>query len=418
MQQAKSRILQIASIPLLAVAFLFLSSKTLTTRDGQAPRDTSAWKQKNLLITYCCSPPAQDQYFKMIAGDHFNLIPTSEEGLPLATKYNIKVLLQHGLFSTSTLHSPAKLKHLDALIKRVKDDPALDGYYIFDEPTEADFPELAKLVSHIKAQDPRHFCFINLLPLFGVKATTLKDPALAYRDYINSYIKQFKPDLLSYDYYNFLRNQKSPVGGLYFVHLRLIRDCAQKADIPFMNIIQASNFLERDWTLPTPAQLRWQVYTTLAYGGRGLSYFLYWGPKAHGGLYQDGKETPLADVVGELNQEMSALSPTLMSMDSLYVFQTAPFPPGAVGPPSDCPVQVTSPGEFVVGVFGEGDKEKAFMIVNRDYSKSVTAKVKVLGTEAIEEFQRRDGSWKCLSPDLEGEFSINLGPGDGKLFQF
>ena len=40
--------------------------------------------------------------------------------------------------------------------------------------------------------------------------------------------------------------------------------------------------------------MRWLVYTTLAYGGKGISYFLYWGPKAYGGLYQDGVRTPLA----------------------------------------------------------------------------------------------------------------------------
>ncbi len=308
------------------------------------------------MITYCCSPPPEEEHVKTVAAEGYNLMPTSEEALPFASKYNIKLLLQHGLFSTAILKSPEQLKQLDLLIKRVKDHPALDGYYIYDEPQESDFPALAKLVSRIKAQDPHHFCFINLLPLFGVHAKSIMDPSRLYKNYINEYIKQFKPDLLSYDYYPFLKGEKSPSNSLFFMQLRLVRECAQKAKLPFMNIIQASNFVEKDWALPTPEELRWQVYSTLAYGGRGVSYFLYWGPKAQGGLYQDGKKTPLADAAASLNREMSALSATLMSFDSLYVFHTAPLPPGAFGAPSECPVQITSPGEFVVGVFGRQSK--------------------------------------------------------------
>ncbi len=354
---------------------------------------------------------------KTVAGECYNLMPTSEEALPFASKYNIKILLQHGLFSTETLKSPEKLEQLDALIKRMKDHPALDGYYIFDEPQESDFPALAKLVSRIKAQDPHHFCFINLLPIFGVKAKSVMDPSRLYKNYINAYIKEFKPDLLSYDYYPFLKVEKSPVNSLYFIQLRLVRECAQKAKLPFMNIIQASKFMG-DWNLPTPDELRWQVYTTLAYGGRGINYFLYWGPKSQGGMYQGGRKIPLADAAATLNREMKAMSSTLMSMDSLYVFHTAPFPPSTFGAPAECPIQVTSPGEYVVGVFGKGSKEQAFMIVNRNYSKAATAHVKVLGAEAISEFQRAGSTWKTISPDQGGEFVIPLNPGDGRLFRF
>jgi 2-isopropylmalate synthase len=49
------------------------------------------------------------------------------------------------------------------------------------------------------------------------------------------------------------------------------------------NIIEAS-IIEPSWRLVNKNELRFLVYTTLAYGGRGISYFLYWGPKSYGGL--------------------------------------------------------------------------------------------------------------------------------------
>jgi hypothetical protein len=342
----------------------------------------------------------------------------SEEALPFAQKYGVKVLLQSGLLSTRTLQSPRDLEQLDLLIERVKDHQSMDGYYIYDEPQEAHFAELSKLVKHIKSRDPHHFCFVNLLPIFGVQSKKLKDPSLIYKDYVKEYIRQFAPDLLSYDYYPFLNNQKSPVANLFFIHLRLMRECAQKAHLPFMNIIQSSDFLKNDWNMPTAAQLRWQVYNTLAYGGRGISYFLYWGPKAQGGMYQDGEKTPLVDAAANLNREMKALSPTLMANDSLYVFHSDPRPAGALGAPLGCPLQITSPGQFAIGVFGDGNKERAFMIVNEDFEKPAVARIKVSGSEAVSEVTRTNANLRTVTRNQNGEFEIFLEAGDGRLFRF
>lgn len=418
LRHPEARIILFLSVVPLLLAFLFLGSKTYNKFGSLDAKHRTGWSQKDLIITYSCSPPPEEPYVKAIADQGYNLLPIAEDALPFAEKYNVKVLLQHGLFNVKTMESPIELEQLNALIDRVKDNPALEGYYIFDEPQEVEFPKLAKLARHIKARDPHHFCFVNLLPIFGVRTKKIKDPSLIYKDYINEYIRQFKPDLLSYDYYTFVKYSNSPAAGLYFIHLRLMRECARKAELPFMNIIQASQFQVRDWDMPTPAQLRWQVYTSLAYGARAINYFLYWGPKSFAGMYRDGVATPLVDAAALLNKEMKALSSTLMSMESLYIFQTDPLPPGALPMPFGCPLQITSPGQFVVGVFGEDRKEKAFMIVNRDFSKSVVARVKVLGAEALSELQRSDSSWKTVNPNQNGEFEILLEPGDGRFFKF
>lgn len=60
----------------------------------------------------------------------------------------------------------------------------------------------------------------------------------------------------------------------YFENLEIIRRQALRVGVPFWNVILATpHFSYRD---PSPADMRWQAYTTLAYGGKGLAYFTYW----------------------------------------------------------------------------------------------------------------------------------------------
>ena len=103
-----------------------------------------------------------------------------------------------------------------------------------------------------------------------------------------------------------------------------------EANRPFLNIIQAS-IVEKVWRLPKINELRWLVFTTMAYGGRGISYFTYWGPESYGGLYQDGKKSPLAGQVAELNAEIEKFGPALMELDSIGAYHTEPLPLGTLG---------------------------------------------------------------------------------------
>ena len=57
-----------------------------------------------------------------------------------------------------------------------------------------------------------------------------------------------------------------------------VRRVAQKHDLPFWNIV-SGNQIRKQTTIPSPANMAFQAYTTLAAGGRGVSWFKY---------YQDG----------------------------------------------------------------------------------------------------------------------------------
>ena len=396
-----------------------------------------AWEQKQFIITFWCPPPATDEQLAAVAAQGYNLTASPEKGLDAVKRHGLKALLNEPLISPDSLDGGAKQAELDALIERVKTHPALEGYYLTDEPGSGAFAGLGRLAAHLRQRDPAHLSYINLFPTYanekqlGVSADAAErakvgiplnfvgkgDPTktvAAYEDYLRQFLEKVKPELISYDHYHFLKDGVD--GGQYFLNLGLIRETALKAKLPFLNIIQAST-IEPTWRLVNKDELRWLVYTTLAYGGKGISYFLYWGPKAYGGLYQDGVRTPLALDVAALNKELKAIGPVMMRLESAGAYHTTPLPVGALEIPKDSPVQLDG-GEFVLGLFRTDASTRYFMVMNRNYKNKAVARVRLPDwVPVLREFDPEKGKWMDYwHAGSKKPVTVELAPGDGRLF--
>lgn len=427
-------------VRLVAVTLVLCLASQLSA-DDKKPSDH--WQQKQFLISFWCAPPATDEHLARVAAEGYNLTWVPIEGLDVAQRHGLRAMLTSDLLRPETLDDPAKRKELDALIEKVKSHPALDVYFITDEPGAGAFAGLGKLVAYLRERDPQHLAYINLFPTYadekqlGVsvadatkakvavpeKATGVKaDDAvvLRYLEHLRQYVETVKPDIISYDHYHFFKNAdgSDKDGKEYFLNLGLIRKAALDAGRPFLNIIQADTII-KSWRMPKANEERWLAFTTMAYGGRGISYFTYWGPKEYGGLYQDGAAAPLAKDVAALNQEIAKFGAAFMKLDSLGAYHTEPLPYGGEAIPADCSVQFEKPGEFVLGVFGKEGKATAFMVVNRDYRHEATAQVKVgIPGGALEELDRATGEWKpCEKLDGQRTVEVKLAAGDGRLFR-
>jgi len=405
---------------------------------GEAPATGARWTQKQFIITFWAPPPATDEALARVVSEGFNLTWTPPEGLDVAARHHLRVMVQSPLLAPEALNDAAKRAELDALIQRVKNHPALEAYFLTDEPGAGAFAGWGRLVAYLRERDPQHLAYINLFPTYaneqqlGVSADaaerarvgyptnyagvdTSDKAVLRYREHLKRFVEIVKPDLISYDHYHFL---KTSDGKQYFLNLGLIRLAALEADRPFLNTIQADT-IEKSWRLPNADEMRWLVFTTMAYGGRGISYFTYWGPPAYNGLYVDGKPMPLLQPVIALNKEIAKLGPALMELESLGAYQTAPLPYGAEAMPNPGSVQIAGKGAFVVGVFGKNGRPSSFMIVNRYYLQHQTATVRVMMPgRKLQELDRKTGEWtrgKTLKRKRVVE--VKLAPGDGRLFR-
>ena len=243
---------------------------TLAAQQNQSTNQI--WKLGDPIVTYWAGPPLTDTVAHQMADGGWNLVWCKESELDIAHRHGLRAQLQDGLISPANLEDPAKKEKLDALVDRVKNHPALYSYFITDEPNATNFPSLGRLVSYLRERDPSHLAYINLFPTYASNAQlgNKGDTVTAYNEHLRQYIDIVKPALISYDHYQF-----AVVGDAtdYFLNLALIRRASLQAELPFLNIVQACTW-SKHMRVPVPDEMRYLVYTTIAYGAQGISYYV------------------------------------------------------------------------------------------------------------------------------------------------
>lgn len=384
----------------------------------------SRWKIGTPITTYWAGPAMTDATAQQMAEGGWNLVWCKEKELDTVRQHGLRALLHEGLISPKTLDNPEAKAKLDALIARVRKHPALYAYYLQDEPSAEQFPGLGKLVAYLRERDPQHLAYINLFPTYAnnKQLGITGDTVTAYKEHLRQFVEVVKPGLISYDHYHFAVKGDN---GQYFLNLAMIRQAALDARLPFLNIVQASS-----WTpsmrVPSGDELRWLIYTSLAYGAQGISYFVYCHPKIEGGMARaDGTPTELYRAAQSINREFVAIASQLQPLRSLGVYHVGMVPPGAAPLPSDAGFRLDplpSEKEFklhepvtgmVLGFFGRpGTKTKPshVVVVNLDYKKAATAML--TGPGRLSAFDAVNKRW---SSGKSKRLELNLPPGGGAL---
>lgn len=378
--------------------------------------EAGRWRVGKPIVTYWAGPPLTEAVAAQLAEGGWNVVWGTEKDLETAAKHGLRLQLQDPLLSPASLDDPERRAKLDALIERVRSHPALYSYFLRDEPSAGDFPALGRLVEYLRQRDPMHLAYINLFPTYATNEQlgTKGDVVTAYREHLRLYLEIVKPDLISYDHYQFRANSD---GDQYFLNLSLIREFALASKLPFLNIVQACS-----WTpsmrVPNGDELRYLVYTTLAYGAQGISYYVYCWPNHVGGMANpDGTPTPLYHAAKVLNREFAAIAEELQPLTSLAVYHVGNLPPGAVALPAEAPFRITSksdaPAGFVLGYFGHADRRPTHVVVvNLNYRSPVVGEL--TGPDSLERFNPHERRWEPLSAST---VSLDFLPGGGFLLR-
>ncbi|HEX41219.1 MAG TPA: hypothetical protein ENN81_04070 [Phycisphaerales bacterium] len=375
------------------------------------------WEIGAPIATYWAGPALTDDVARQMVEGGFNLVwCRSEEELDVAQRHRLRAMLMSGLLNPASLEDPSRRGKLDELIARVRRHPALYAYYIIDEPSASQFAALGGLVEYLRQRDPAHLAYINLFPTYAnnQQLGTEGDVVTAYREHLRRYVEQVKPALISYDHYPF---RLKGDGDQYFLNLAMIRRAAQDAGVPFLNIVQACTWAPEAMRVPNPDELRYLVYTTLAYGAQGISYYVYAHPNHHGSLVSlDGTPGPLYHAVKSYNRHFVAIAAQLQRLRSLGVYHTAMREPSCKPLSADAVFRVddaaSSPGPrgWLLGCFGARDETTHVVVVNLDYAAE--GKVMLRGPVQLDVFDAATAQWHSTEKAV---IELTLPPGGGIL---
>ncbi len=258
-------------------------------------------------------------------------------------------------------------EHVAAYTGRAGSHPAVFGYFLADEPGTQAFPTLGRWAKAFRAVAPNQLPYINLLPNYASPEQLGTDN---YARYIESFIRLTELPYISYDHYA-LREDGTTRGG-YFANLEIVRKAALRHNLSFWNVVMSTACLP--YAEPTEAGLRFQAYTTLAYGGRGLSWFTYFTPTVGnfrlGPIDPFGHETPTWEMLRRVNLQIHRLGPTYLTLRSTGVFHHPNVPEGCQGISISRHVSELTGGSLVAGEFDDPLGRPFVILVNKDLHRS------------------------------------------------
>ncbi len=391
-----------------------------------APAFAQPWQPAEFPIGFWCGPPAKynalaswqtirDCDFTWAMSGGYD-VAGNKQMLDFCRQVGLKAMVLDGRLNWQITMGDNWRDTIRQMVADYASHPAMYGYFIQDEPSSGGFQALGQISQELQKLDPKHLPYINLLPTY---ATPEQLGAPTYVDYLDRFLGVVKPAVLSWDHYCLRAGAND--GPQYFENLELIREASLRSGVPAWNIIQAMSY-DPAMRQPNDDEMRWQVYTSLAYGIKGIMYFVYWSyndkPSDVGLVDHEGRPAKLFAGVRQLNAEMKTLGKVLLGLTSTGVFHTGPTPIGAMRLGSDAVIQLPDDKPLVIGFFkaAQGSEEYA-MIVNNDHNKPAdfvaTLKNHVAG---LTEISPRDLS-ETPAKVVGHQVTLRLAPGDGKLFR-
>jgi len=406
-----SGLLSVAPVGLMLCCAIWLG--LCSPRSGAAQEPRPRFVQDRFAIGFWVPPQTDEnneERYREIAAAGFNLViglcggesprPAAEQ-LEMCARHDLRAIVAAG--SGPPEHWP--------------DGPAVWGYLLADEPAAAAFAGLRGRLDALHAARPGKLGFINLFPNYASPADLGTSD---YDTYLARFVAEVGPAVLSMDHYPLFRPDRDGREG-YRHNLAAMRRESLAAGIPFWNFFNAMPYGPH--TDPTEAQLRWQVFTSIAYGAQGVMYFCYWTPRGaqfpKGGaiLTPDGRRTRHYDEATRINGVLRNLGPTLLRLTSISVERIESEPGQPVA--GQGLVRLLEDGDFLSGEFRHGDGRRAVMLVNQQFAYSGWPTVEFAASAAsmveVDPKTGREVALRDDSPDLPG-LQLSFDAGEGRLF--
>ncbi|MHC4159968.1 MAG: hypothetical protein ACYSSO_12910 [Planctomycetota bacterium] len=296
------------------------------------------------------------------------------------------------------------------MVEKSGGSKAVIGYYITDEPGASEFPALAKAVRAVRKYAPGKIAYINLFPSFATSGAKGKSQLETdnYTEYLERFVREVRPQIISYDNYMVQLSQDlkdNAKAAKYYTNLLEVRRVALKYDLPFWNTV-SSNQIRPFTPIPSPANLRFQAYTTLAAGGRGIAWYTYYAQNyGYAPIDKSNNRTLTWRYLQEVNRQITILGPRMNKLNSVAVYFTS-APPLKKLPqlPGKLVRRIRTEVPMMVGEFKHGNGTEYIMLVNLSLRKSAKFaletvrpynKIHVISAEdgTMHQFDNESGYW-------------------------
>ena len=258
------------------------------------------------------------------------------------------------------------------------------GEHVADEPGMSRFNELGRFVDLYTSALPDKEAYINLFPQYANAATQLQGE---YEDYIDQYLNKVKTKSLSYDFYGLVKNSEL-ISGMYYSNLDMVRSKTLARRMPFWVITQGCECPSARF--PNEQEQRWSVWSNIAVGSKGISYFCYWTPSGttwESLIDLNGNKTVMYDWVQKINADINTIGKKLLPCHADGAIMTATkyyplYDNGGAGRTNYGPVKAVSGSQSILcGCFrdarrseaGEGYKGYKNLVVSEMPNRTVEA---------------------------------------------
>jgi hypothetical protein len=314
---------------------------------------------------------------------------------------------------------------------RFKNHPALEGYYLGDEPGRPLFEELGELNKRLKSADDKHYSFVNLYP--DINSNKSKFGTKDYKEYVDVFDSIFPAPYLSFDFYpvvdggihprwyenmEFYMKKYRDTGRPFWAFALTTSYLAYSDDTPqpsLNDFYQLYKTYQPEKTfvhdIPTLAELRLQILVNLAYGAQGIEY---WSFRGYGSpLDAQGKRTVVYDRLQKISNEIQNYSGVFLGAKVVSVEQTGLNIPAGTTRLKQLPASIKlleTVGDGAVVSVLENNGNSFMVIVNRDFKN--TMKLVIYTDETVKKVMK-DGS---LIPATEFAAVTEVEPGDAAIY--
>lgn len=307
---------------------------------------------------------------------------TIKDMLRLTEKYGIKVTIADKDYVNWTKKSE---KEIIELVNRYKDYPSVVGYFIVDEPYNAN--PLGRIFRTMLEVDPGCIPQMNLLPPIAA----VEDPRGYAEDWISSVGTEMDA-YLSFDQYP-LGIVKGSYPGHMFRNIELIWSTGLKYDVKTAIYIQSTGADSEiaSYRRPTVEETRFLTSSALAYGYKNLKYFTWMSavnrsePFLDGVIKPNGERSDTYAGIAENNRKIKAVSNILGRLDAIEVYHGGPQRDADTrNIPKEWYVDSAGKENFIVSVMVDKYNGKNYlMFVNKNFNKDLDITFELNGLTAL-----------------------------------